>query len=67
MAMPAFPSLMGCKQGRFDYRWLQSGNCAVFAKEAAMIDTFRAFLYGVLILVSALIPPVVSVIQQLKS
>jgi hypothetical protein len=32
-----------------------------------MIDTIRAFLYGVLILVSALIPPVVSLMQQFKS
>jgi hypothetical protein len=41
--------------------------CAVVAKEAAMIYTIRAFLYGVLILVSALIPPVVSLMQQIKS
>jgi len=32
-----------------------------------MIDTIRAFLYGVLILVAALIPPVVSLMQQFKS
>jgi hypothetical protein len=32
-----------------------------------MIDTIRAFLYGILILVSALIPPVVSLMQQFKS
>jgi hypothetical protein len=43
------------------------GSCAVIAKEAAMIDTIRAFLYGVLILVAALIPPVVSLMQQFKS
>jgi hypothetical protein len=44
-----------------------SGKCAVVAKEAAMIDTIRAFLYGVLILVAALIPPVVSLVQQFRS
>jgi hypothetical protein len=44
-----------------------SGNCAVVAKETAMIDTIRAFLYGVLILITALIPPVVSLMQQFKS
>ena len=32
-----------------------------------MIDTIRAFLYGVLILVAALIPPVVSLVQQFRS
>jgi hypothetical protein len=32
-----------------------------------MIETFRAFLYGVLILVAALIPPVISLMQQLTS
>jgi len=32
-----------------------------------MIDTIRAFLYGVLILVAALIPLVVSLMQQFKS
>jgi hypothetical protein len=31
-----------------------------------MNETFRAFLYGLLILVSALIPPVVSLMQQFK-
>lgn len=65
--MPAFPPFMRCKQGRFDYRLTQSGNCALVAKEAAMIDTIRAFLYGILILVTALIPPVVSLMQQFKS
>jgi hypothetical protein len=44
-----------------------SGDCAVVAKEAAMIDTIRAFLYGVLILIAALVPLVVSLMQQLKS
>jgi hypothetical protein len=43
------------------------GNCAVVAKEAAMIETFRAFLYGVLILVTALIPVVISLMQRLSS
>jgi len=32
-----------------------------------MIKTFRAFLYGVLILVTALIPPVISLIHQFRS
>ena len=32
-----------------------------------MIDTIRAFLYGVLILIAALVPLVVSLMQQLKS
>ena len=31
-----------------------------------MIDTFRAFMYGVLILVTALIPPVISLMQQFR-
>jgi hypothetical protein len=30
-----------------------------------MSDTIRAFLYGVLILVSALIPPIVSLIEKI--
>ena len=34
---------------------------------AAMIETFRAFLYGVLILVTALIPPAISLIEKFGS
>ena len=47
--------------------WLQPGICAVVAKEAAMSETIRAFLYGVMILVTALIPPVISLMQQISS
>jgi hypothetical protein len=65
--MPAFPPLVSYKHGRFDYRWLQPGTCAFIAKEVAMIKTFRAFLYGVLILVTALVPPVISLMHQFRS
>jgi hypothetical protein len=34
---------------------------------AAMIETFRAFLFGVLILVTALIPPAISLIEKFGS
>jgi hypothetical protein len=64
--MSAFPPLVPCKHGRFDYRWLQPGTCDFIAKEAAMIKTFRAFLYGVLILVTALTPPVISVLHHFR-
>jgi hypothetical protein len=33
-------------------------------KEVAMSKTFSAFLYGILILAAALIPPVISAIEQ---
>jgi hypothetical protein len=36
------------------------------AKEVAMNETFRAFLYGILILASALIPPTLSVIDMIE-
>lgn len=36
----------------------------IVAKEAAMNETIRAFLYGVMILATALIPPVISLMQQ---
>jgi len=32
-----------------------------------MIYTIRAFLYGMLILITALVPPVVSMMEQFKS
>ena len=67
IVMSAFPPLVPCKHGRFDYRWLQPGACAVVAKEAAMMKTFRAFLYGVMILVTALVPPIISLIHQFRS
>jgi hypothetical protein len=38
--------------------------CTVVAKEAAMSETFRAFMYGLLILITALIPPVISLMRQ---
>jgi len=41
--------------------------CIVIAKEAAMNETIRAFLYGALILATALIPPVISLMQKFAS
>ena len=41
--------------------------CTVVAKEAAMCETFRAFMYGLLILVAAIIPPVISLMRQFSS
>jgi hypothetical protein len=64
--MSAFPPFVSCKHGRFDYRWLQPGIRDVIAKEAAMSETFRALMYGLLILVTALTPPIISLIQQFR-
>jgi len=36
----------------------------VMVKEVTMSKTFSAFLYGILILAAALIPPVISAIEQ---
>jgi hypothetical protein len=48
-------------------RWLQAGRWGlswlVIAKEVVMDETLRAFLYGILILAAALIPPVISLIE----
>ena len=38
----------------------------VVTKEVTMNDTFRAFLYGLLILTAALIPPTLSVIDLIE-
>lgn len=35
----------------------------VVAKEVTMNETFRAFVYGILILAAALIPPVISLLD----
>jgi len=32
-----------------------------------MSETLRAFMYGVLILVAALVPPIISLLQQFRS
>jgi len=39
----------------------------VVAKEVAMNETFRAFLYGIMILATALIPPVISLMEKFGS
>ena len=67
IAVPAFPPFMHSTMGGSiidglvsEVRCRRQGGCD-------MIDTIRAFLYGILILVTALIPPVVSLMQQYKS
>jgi hypothetical protein len=59
---------MLCKPGWSVDGWLASQPrvCAVITKEAVMSETFRAFLYGFLILATALIPPVVSLMEKLS-
>jgi hypothetical protein len=36
------------------------------AKEVAMNENIRAFLYGSMILAAALLPPIISLIEQIK-
>jgi len=43
-------------------RWL-----VVVTKEVTMNATFRAFLYGLLILTAALIPPTISVVKLIEN
>jgi len=54
------------------FRWMctsltlrQSCTLFVMVKEVTMRETFRAFLIGILILATALIPPVISAMEQL--
>ncbi len=42
----------------------QTRTVFVMVKEVTMRETFRAFLIGILILAAALIPPVISAMEQ---